>query len=164
MKHKYCGVPYKYEPVAVTFGGEPIAVAFNGHVEKEKYRGAPAKYAIFTADVPYPEFESNYRGFTRHLGQAKGFASPDQNSGTVSETTDSENPTTVKPLSINEQLRRLMMSHHRQIRKREQAMLARLDAKIGLSVEDATHFQNHIQGYIPYNEWMNYDRSHAAMS
>lgn len=164
MKHKYRGVPYRYEPAAVTFGGEPIAVTFNRHVGEEKYRGAPAKYAIFTADIPYPEFELNYRGFTRHIGQAKGFVSSDQGSDTVLETTDSENPATVKPVSIDERLRQLMMAHHRQIRKREQAMLVRLDARTGLSVEDATHFRNHIQGYIPYDEWMNYDRSHAAMS
>lgn len=164
MKRKYCGVPYKYEPVAVTFGGEPIAVAFNRHIGEEKYRGAPAKYAIFTADIPYPEFEFNYRGFTHHIGQTKGFALSDQGSNTVPETPDSENLVAVKPMSIDEQLRQLMMAHHRQIRKREQAMLARLDARTGLSAEDATHFRNHIQGYIPYDEWMNYDRSHVAMS
>ncbi|WP_416669879.1 hypothetical protein [Egbenema bharatensis] len=56
------------------------------------------------------------------------------------------------------------MNHHRQIRKREQSMLARSDVKIELSVEAATHFQNHVQGYTPHDEWMSYDRSSAAMS
>lgn len=67
-------------------------------------------------------------------------------------------------LTIDERLRHLMMSHHHQIRKREQSMLARMDAEVGLSAEDAIHFQNHIQGYIPADEWMSYDRSAVAMS
>ena len=156
MKLQYRGIPYKYEPIAVRLGG---------YFGEGKYRGVPAKYAIFTADVPSPEFELTYRGVAYHVGQPKDIASPNQGAVRVPETaTDSETPAAEETLTMNEQLRRLMMAHHRQIRKREQSMLARSDVKAGLSVEDATHFQNHIQGYIPYNEWMDCDRSHVAMS
>ncbi len=70
----------------------------------------------------------------------------------------------VKPLCIEERVRRLIMNHHRQVRQREQSMLVRMDAEVGLPIEAALHYRNHIQGDIPFHEWMDYERSHVAMS
>ncbi len=70
----------------------------------------------------------------------------------------------VKLLSMDERVRRLLMNHQQQVRRREQSMLVRMNAEVGLPVEEAIHYRNHIQGYIPYNEWMDYERSHVAMS
>lgn len=66
--------------------------------------------------------------------------------------------------ALDELVRRLVMNRHQQVKKREQSMLARMDAEVGLTVEEAVHFRNHIQGYTPYNEWIDYERSHIAMS
>ncbi|MBF2003785.1 MAG: DUF4278 domain-containing protein [Synechococcales cyanobacterium M58_A2018_015] len=168
MKLSYRGVPYEYMPTPVTLAG------YRG---KGKYRGIPTSYAIFTADVPQPEYELTYRGATYTTGSPQSRASqsppvarqeatsvPESVSEPVSEPVVGPATSAVNPPTMNERLRYLMMEHHRRIRKREQSMLARLDADIGLSVEDATHFYNHIQGYFPNDEWPDYDRSPAAMS
>ncbi|WP_233222896.1 hypothetical protein [Chroococcidiopsis sp. CCALA 051] len=67
-------------------------------------------------------------------------------------------------LSVREQARALMMQHHRQIKQREQSMLSRAGAKVGLSTEEATRFWNHIQGMTRTSFWTTYDRSHVGMS
>lgn len=172
MKLSYRGVPYEYIPTPVTL------VGYRG---KGKYRGIPTSYAIFTANVPQPEYKLTYRGATYTTGSPQSVASqppPVASQGTTSipesapepvsepvvgPATPAVNPPTMPP-TMNDRLRYLMMEHHRRIRKREQSMLARLDADIGLSVKDATHFYNHIQGYFPNDEWPDYDRSPAAMS
>ena len=69
-----------------------------------------------------------------------------------------------RSVPIDEQIRQLAMQHQRKIRKREQSMLLRKDAEIGLSVDNAIHFRNHIQGCTPFNEVTDYERSHVAMS
>jgi hypothetical protein len=66
--------------------------------------------------------------------------------------------------SVREQARTLMMQHHRQIKQRQQSMLSRVGAKVGLSTQAATRFWNHIQGMTHTNFWTTYDRSHVGMS
>ncbi len=147
MKLKYRGVSYDFTPVEVASSGE---------FKEGKYRGVPVKYPILTADVPCPEVELSYRGVAYKRGQSKGFVPTAQ--GAAPGTTTAETP------SIDERIRRLMLNHQYQIRKREQAMLARADAEVGLTAGDAAHYRNHIQGYVPYNEQLDYERSHVAMS
>jgi hypothetical protein len=67
-------------------------------------------------------------------------------------------------LSVQEQARNLMMQHHRQIKQREQSMLSRVGAEVGLSTQEATRFLNHIQGMTHTSFWTTYDRSHVGMS
>ena len=156
MKLKYRGIPYKYDPITVRFGG---------YFGEGKYRGVPAKYAIFTADVPSPEFELMYRGMTYHIGQPEITTSPSQGSVDVPETaTAPEIPAAVKPLTMNERLRRLMMNHHRKVKQRQQAMLSRSDARVGLPTGEASRFWNHIQGKVHPSFGESYDRSSAALS
>ena len=66
-------------------------------------------------------------------------------------------------MSIQTQARALMSRHHQLIRNREQSMLLRTVADIGLDV-DVTRYHSHIQGKTPANFRQAYDRDHAAMS
>lgn len=84
----------------------------------------------------------------------------DTNRGTSSVTKQAKSAV----LSVQEQARDLMMQHHRQIKQREQSMLSRVGAKVGLPIEEATHFWNHIQGMTHTSFWTTYDRSHVGMS
>jgi hypothetical protein len=59
--------------------------------------------------------------------------------------------------------RNLFIRHHQRSRKREQDMLVRLAAEVGIPVEDSASYESHIQGKLPHN-FAGYDRSCAAMS
>jgi len=145
MKLKYRGITY--EPTAVT-------TKLRGYAGEGKYRGITIKYPSFIADILPPEVELTYRGVPYRTGRPKASVSV----ASVPMAAKMEN------VPIDKQIRQLAMQHQRQIRKREQSMLLRKDAEIGLSVDDAIHFRNHIQGYTPFNEGMDYERSHVAMS
>lgn len=150
MRLKYRGVAYT--PTLTE-------TKFSGNIREGKYRGVPARYPMMMADVPSPDVELTYRGVTYRTGQARKAVPVAQES--VAATTPADPAET---LPMEERIRRLMLNHHHQIRKRAQSMLLRMGGEIGLSVDDASHFRSHIQGYIPHNEWVDYDRSHAAMS
>ena len=64
-------------------------------------------------------------------------------------------------MSTQEQARALMMRHHHLIKNREQSMLSRTAAEIGL--EDVDYW-NHIQGKPHPSFRATYDRSSATMS
>jgi hypothetical protein len=64
-------------------------------------------------------------------------------------------------MSTQEQARALMMRHHHLIKNREQSMLSRAAAEIGLEGVD---YWNHIQGTPHPTFSNNYDRSHSSMS
>jgi glucuronate isomerase len=65
-------------------------------------------------------------------------------------------------MSIQKQARSLMMRHHQKIRNREQSMLNRLAAEIGIDIN--TQYHSHIQGKTIHDFRVAYDRSNAAMS
>lgn len=64
-------------------------------------------------------------------------------------------------MSTQEQARALMMRHHHLIKNRQQSMLNRTAAEVGL--EGADHW-NHIQGKIHPSFRASYDRTSATMS
>jgi len=66
--------------------------------------------------------------------------------------------------SSNDRARALMMNHHRQVKQRQQVMLARLATSIGLNANETTQYWNHIQGKVHPSFWATYDRSRAASS
>ncbi len=66
-------------------------------------------------------------------------------------------------MSIQQQARALLSRHHHMIRNREQAMLLRTEAEVGLKA-DVTHYHSQIQGMTPHSFVQNYDRSTTAMS
>lgn len=66
-------------------------------------------------------------------------------------------------LNLDERSRALFIERHQKVRQRERSMLARLDEEVGLSVEEATHYESHIQGKVPH-DFGSYDRSRSGMS
>jgi len=66
-------------------------------------------------------------------------------------------------MSTQEQARALMMRHHHLVKNREQSMLGRSAAEVGLPAE-AANYWNHIQGKPHPTFRKNYDRSGATMS
>jgi hypothetical protein len=66
-------------------------------------------------------------------------------------------------MSTQDQARSLMVRHHHLIKNRQQSMLSRAAAEIGMPSETA-HFWNHIQGKPHPSFRDTYDRSSASLS
>ncbi len=66
-------------------------------------------------------------------------------------------------LDLDARSRALFIERHQKVRQRERSMLTRLDEEVGLSVEDAAHYESHIQGKVPH-DFAGYDRSRSGMS
>ena len=64
-------------------------------------------------------------------------------------------------MSTQDQARALMMRHHHVVKNRQQSMLSRAAAEIGM---EGAEFWNHIQGTPHPTFSANYDRSGASMS
>ncbi|HEY9664599.1 MAG TPA: hypothetical protein V6C65_39665 [Allocoleopsis sp.] len=67
-------------------------------------------------------------------------------------------------MSTQDQARALMMRHHHVIKNRQQSMLSRTAAEVGMPAEESSHFWNHIQGKPHPSFSKSYDRSGASMS
>jgi hypothetical protein len=67
-------------------------------------------------------------------------------------------------MSTQDQARALMHRHHHLIKQRQQAMLGRTAAEVGLSADDASHYWSTIQGKPHSSFAASYDRSHASLS
>ena len=65
-------------------------------------------------------------------------------------------------MSTQQQARALMMRHHQMIKNRQQSMLERAAAEIGVDV--ANDYWTTIQGKPCSSFRVSYDRSHATMS
>ncbi|MBJ7898780.1 MAG: hypothetical protein GC158_02410 [Cyanobacteria bacterium RI_101] len=65
-------------------------------------------------------------------------------------------------MSTQQQARALMMRHHQMIKNRQQSMLNRAAAEIGVEVED--NYWSTIQGKPQSSFRVTYDRSQAALS
>ena len=76
-------------------------------------------------------------------------------------------PTVVKatkvPVSIQEQARALTMNHHRAMKKRQQVMLVRSAAEVGVPATAASHWERIQETFNPAFQ-ATYDRSPAALS
>ncbi len=65
-------------------------------------------------------------------------------------------------MSTQQQARSLMMRHHQMVKNRQQSMLGRVAAEIGVDVEQ--DYWTTIQGKPCSGFRSSYDRSHASMS
>jgi hypothetical protein len=65
-------------------------------------------------------------------------------------------------MSTQQQARALMMRHHQFVKNRQQSMLTRVAAEIGVEVEN--DFWTTIQGKPPSGFRETYDRSSASLS
>ncbi|MGB3311780.1 MAG: DUF4278 domain-containing protein [Nodosilinea sp.] len=87
-------------------------------------------------------------------------------STTTSSPMTTDLPTTTRtpsPTSISDLARNLFIRRHQRSRRREQGMMVRLAAEVGIPIADAAHYESHIQGKMPH-DFSGYDRGSAAMS
>jgi hypothetical protein len=64
-------------------------------------------------------------------------------------------------MSTEDQARNLMMRHHHIVKNRQQSLLNRVAAEVGM---DEVEYRGQIQGKPMSNAEGNYDRSNASMS
>lgn len=146
MKLTYRGVSYDYNPPKVEYGDR---------AEVGKYRGVDIRFRnLKKPPVLQPTLDLIYRGVAYKTNPTEKVA---EVSPTVAATVPSAP-------SIRERARLLMMGHHKNVKRRQQAMLSRLDAEVGLPTSEAAHFWNHVRGEVHPSFSASYDRSHAAMS
>jgi hypothetical protein len=151
MKLTYRGVSYEYTPPQVELSNSNTVGKYRGL--DVRFRN-PKKVSVFQ-----PTLDLIYRGVAHVVNPVS------QPTETAAPVAISAEPVAapVTSLSVSDRARSLMMKHHRIVKQRQQAMLSRLDAEIGLVNGDARHW-NHIQGKIHPSFWDTYDRSHTALS
>lgn len=172
MKLTYRGVSYNYTPNSI-----PVT-PINGYIGK--YRGVPTQFNPW-ADVPdQPSVYLTWRGVSYCPGAPAPLTAPttpgslvpamkpavsdDEPNGSARSNVESPCvPATETTSQIAEMARSLFMRHHRYIRKREQGMMVRLAAEVGLPVDQVAHYESHVQGKVPH-DFAGYDRSLTAMS
>ena len=145
MQLKYRGVTYEYNPPTV----EATEGAATG-----KYRGLDWRFRnLKAAPVMMPTHNLKYRGVAYSTGPVAS-----------SETASSETANAVKPkVPVSELARYRMASQSRAIEQREQSMLNRLAAQVGVDT-NKWKFSNHIQGKIHPSFRSHYERTAAAFS
>lgn len=151
MKLTYRGVSYEYTPPAVEF---------NHSNTVGKYRGLDLRFRNpKKAPVLQPTLDLMYRGVSHSTAvpQVEEVVAP------VVAASNAE-PAKASVLTIQDRARSLMMNRHRSVKRRQQAMLSRLDAEVGISADEASRFWNHIQGQVHPSFWATYERSHATIS
>ena len=148
MKLTYRGVSYDYTPNQVPPQGATIGTGV--------YRGASVAFNALAEIPQQPEANLTWRGVSYHTGTPAPVAAP------VTEA----RPTTAvtHPSSgVVALARNLFIRHHQRMRRREQGMMVRVAAEVGIPVEDAAHYTSRIQGELPHG-FSGYDRSGTAMS
>lgn len=164
MKLTYRGVSYDHTPNPMPKMGEPF--------ETGKYRGAAVAFRAVAEPVAQPAADLTWRGVPYHTGtvvapamvepvvpamaepMAEPVAEPMTQPVAVAVTSASGIPDLARNLSVR---------RHQRNRKREQGMMMRLAAEVGLPMEDAIRYESHIQGKRPH-DFAAYDRSSTAMS
>jgi hypothetical protein len=137
MKLYYRGIAYDYTPPEVNTTNTSLAGTYRG-----------AKHYFQQAVVPEAttSHELSYRGVAYCTG----------------ETTQAPVAPQQPQSSIESLARSLMMTRHNWIKNREQSLLARSGAEIGLV--EASHYWSQIQGKINPGFRVSYDRSRATFS
>lgn len=153
MKLTYRGVSYDYIPNPMPKMGE----AFDTGV----YRGARVAFRA-VAEVPaQPGANLTWRGVP-YCTDAPAMA-PETAEAPVAMAPALVAETTEPATSIPELARNLFIRRHQRSRKREQGMMVRLAAEVGLPLDEAARYESHVQGKMPH-DFAAYDRSGTAMS
>lgn len=148
MKINYRGVSYEYNPPQVEYGDL---------TQSGKYRGVDVRFRNpRKTPVLQPTLDLVYRG----VAYTTNAVEPTEAVEATPETVALEAPVA----SVQNRARVLMMNHHRKVKQRQQAMLSRSDARVGLAADEASRFWNHIQGKVHPSFGESYDRSGAALS
>jgi fermentation-respiration switch protein FrsA (DUF1100 family) len=155
MKLTYRGVSYDSTPNPVPPLGQTIDT---GH-----YRGAPVVFRAM-AEVPaQPAEDLVWRGVAYQSGGTAAPANLTPEAAAPVPVAIAPEPTEVSATRIPDLARNLFMRRHQRSRRREQGMMVRLAAEVGIPVEEAAHYESHIQGKLPH-DFSAYDRSSIAMS
>lgn len=169
MKLTYRGVQYNYTPPQVDLEGANF----------DRIRTTPAHLTY--RGVPYlqpqaiagnsPEVDLAYRGVSYQVGTSVQPVAPTEAPAPVVASAGAPPAamvnTTVAPspaMPAEERARLLMMNHHRSVKLRQQSMLLRLAASVGVPTEEAAHYWTSIQGKVQPSFWATYDRSHISAS
>jgi hypothetical protein len=150
MKLTYRGVQYDYNPPAVET---------NNTSEVGKYRGVDIRFRNAKKNpVQQPTLDLVYRGVAYRTGETATETTPEV---AVVPATVADAPAALANVELK--ARTMLMGHHRSVKRRQQAMLARLASDVGLDA-DVTQYWNHIQGKVHPSFWTTYDRSRSASS
>jgi hypothetical protein len=184
MKLTFRGVSYDYLPHATpvpgptygqgTYRGTPITFQAMAELPAQPgadlaWRGVPYRNGIEAADTT-PMAATPVEAIAPSAPKEKTQVTPIP--VTVSTlTTEEVTPVSVSlpdevsapVLSVTDLARNLFIRRHQRSRRREQGMMVRLASEVGLSLEDAAHYESHIQGKMPH-DFSGYDRSSTAMS
>ncbi|MBW4458923.1 MAG: DUF4278 domain-containing protein [Nodosilinea sp. WJT8-NPBG4] len=138
-------------------------------IDTGNYRGAPIVFEALAELPAQPAADLTWRGVPHRTGIAAPVAAlapvaiaaelPAVAASLVSHAVESE----ATPINISDLARNLFIRRHQRSRRREQGMMVRLAAEVGISIEDAAHYESHIQGKMPH-DFSGYDRGSAAMS
>lgn len=135
MRLTYRGASYEYNP-------SPVETA-EGQVGG-KYRGLDWRFRNLKKEpILQPRVNLTYRGVTYQVHPQAG---------------DSTVKPQVRPSSTEDRARALMMGHTRAIKKRQQSILSRVAAEIGLNSDEVANYWNHIQGKVHPTFRSTYDR------
>ncbi len=151
MKLTYRGVQYDYTPPTVEMKQTN---------EVGKYRGVDIRFrSVKKNPVQQPTLDLVYRGVAYRTGAP---ATATVEAPVVNQAPVADVPAMVS--SVETKARTMLMGHHRNVKRRQQTMMARLATEVGLDAADATKYWNHIQGKVHPSFWATYDRSRAASS
>ncbi len=152
MQLTYRGIKYDYTPPTVEYSDAPTV---------GKYRGLDVR---FRNPQKLPVLQTNldlkYRNAAYQYAQPALAITPEVEA--VAAVQSVETPAPID--NVQDRARSLMMDHHRAIKRRQQAMLLRLDSEIGVATSEASNYWSRIQGKVHPSFRASYDRSGAAMS
>lgn len=153
MKLTYRGVSYDYAPNTTPQKAPSVASGV--------YRGQAVEFQPL-AEVPaQPVANLMWRGVPYRTGKV---VTPSTAEVAPIAVSTLEPPLTVRANGpVVTMARELFIRHHQRSRRREQGMMIRLAAEVGIPVEEAAHYESHVQGKLPH-DFAGYDRSSAAMS
>jgi hypothetical protein len=154
MKLTYRGVSYDYTPNPVPQKGSVIGTG--------TYRGAAVTFNALAEQPPQPSADLTWRGVPYRAGTPATVAVVPVAAPVVAEPA-APVAAIEAPSGVVDMARNLFIRHHQRMRRREQGMMVRLAAEVGIPVEEAAHYESHIQGKMPH-DFSAYDRSSTAMS
>ncbi|PSN19325.1 hypothetical protein C7271_07915 [filamentous cyanobacterium CCP5] len=154
MKLNYRGVSYDYTPNPVPKKQPVFATG--------SYRGAAVSFQALAEIPAQPEADLTWRGVPYRSG-VKAPAPVVEDINPVAPAVNKAVKAPIPESSVVALARNLFIRRHQRSRKREQGMMVRLAAEVGISVDEAAHYESHIQGKMPH-DFAGYDRSSTAMS
>lgn len=157
MKLTYRGISYEYNPPEVESSNSDTV---------GKYRGLDVR---FRNPKKLPVLQTNldfkYRGATHLAARADEVqVTVPVSTHVVPELVPANPVKSSQPVvGTQDKARSLMMGHHRTVKQRQQSMLTRLAAEVGLTA-NVSKYWNHIQGKAHPSFVETYERSHATLS